>query len=178
MVLDRREQDCRETGKVTALNMVERTVDVCIDEQAGLVLYDCRLNAIVDTYASHLLVAPALGSIVTVERQRKGIYAVVSYSEIDSVDIRIGTTEVAIGADGVVLNGGMNGGMVNVQVLQDNMDNIKKYCERIRSAVESGLTAVGAGTAANGATGASGFAQAMGSASIQLKTMNDDKIKH
>lgn len=73
-------------------------------------------------------------------------------------------------------NEGKNGGMVLLKKCEANLESLKSYCEALKTAVASGLGAVGAGPAANGATGASAFNTAMASALINFEDMENTKI--
>lgn len=96
----------------------------------------------------------------------------------DGVRINVGEeTSVELTADGIVLNGGSLGGLVILEKINKNLDQLKKYAETMKSAVSSGLKAVGAGTAANGMTGASAFDGAMSSAIISFEDMENEKVK-
>lgn len=96
----------------------------------------------------------------------------------DGVRINVGDDISAeLTADGIVLNGGSLGGLVILEKIKSNLDQLKKYVETMKSAVSSGLKAVGAGTAANGTTGASAFDGAMASASINFEDMENEKVK-
>lgn len=75
-------------------------------------------------------------------------------------------------------NKGNNGGLVIVGKAKDNFNAVKQYLATMKAAIASGLTAVGAGTAANGATGASSFNSAMAGASINIQDMENTKVKH
>lgn len=96
----------------------------------------------------------------------------------DGVRINVGDDISAeLTADGIVLNGGSLGGLVILEKIKSNLDQLKKYVETMKSAVSSGLKAVGAETAANGTTGASAFDGAMASASINFEDMENEKVK-
>lgn len=96
----------------------------------------------------------------------------------DGVRINVGEeTSAELTADGIVLNGGSLGGLVILEKINKNLDQLKKYAETMKSAVSSGLKAVGAGTAANGMTGASTFDGAMSSAIISFEDMENEKVK-
>ena len=96
----------------------------------------------------------------------------------DGVRINVGEeTSAELTADGIVLNGGSLGGLVILEKIKKNLDQLKKYAETMKSAVSSGLKAVGAGTAANGMTGASAFDGAMSSAIISFEDMENEKVK-
>lgn len=80
--------------------------------------------------------------------------------------------------DKVIINGGSFGGIVKIEELKKNLENIKSYIEALKEAVNGGINAVGAGSAANGATGASAFVNAMNGRTIEIKDMEDKVITH
>lgn len=96
----------------------------------------------------------------------------------DGVRVEVGdVTSAELTKDGIVFNGGDLGGMVKIQELEDNLNQLKKYVETMKTAVSSGIKAVGAAMAANGVTGASTFDGAMASAVINFKDMENEKVK-
>lgn len=75
-------------------------------------------------------------------------------------------------------NNGKNGGIPIASKIDDNFNSIKKYLNTLESAIKSGFKGVGAGTAANGASGSSAFSLAMLLASISIENMENQKVKH
>jgi len=80
--------------------------------------------------------------------------------------------------DEVIYNGGDNGGLINIATLQENISSIKQFVEAINSALPTALNAIGSGAAASGSAGASAYSQSMAGKEIQIKNMEDPKIKH
>ena len=78
----------------------------------------------------------------------------------------------------VTFNNGDNGGLVKIEALERSLESLKSYCEQLKQAVSSGLNSVGAGTAANGATGATAFETAMSAAAIRIEDLENSKITH
>jgi hypothetical protein len=154
------------------------TCSVKIDE---LTITNVRLRAVINNNAEQILVTPKVGSYVLVADLSGGNYrdlAVIAHSEVDAVNITAGTTKVDINAGGVTFNGGELGGLVKLQELKDNLDSLKQYVEAINTALPTAFNAIGASTAANGATGATSYQGAMAGQAIQIKDMEDAKIKH
>lgn len=80
--------------------------------------------------------------------------------------------------DLIVYNGGENGGLINIEKLQDNLNSLKSFVESMSSAIPNALTAVGVGAAANGPAGAANYNAAMVGKSIEITAMEDTKITH
>ncbi len=98
--------------------------------------------------------------------------------EKDRTTLAVGASKLTLEDDKVQFNDGANAGLVKVGELERSLESVKSYCETLTQAVSSGLKAVGAGTAANGATGATAFDTAMAIASIRLEELENDKITH
>jgi len=81
-------------------------------------------------------------------------------------------------ADQIVFNGGEKGGVINISTLQENINSIKEYVEAVHSAIPIALTAIGAGSAANGSMGAQSYNSSMAGKSITIEDMEDNKIVH
>ncbi|MDR3350355.1 MAG: hypothetical protein LBN98_01740 [Prevotellaceae bacterium] len=153
------------------------TCSVVIDE---LLITGVRLRAVINDNAEQLLITPKIGSYVLVTDLSGGNYrnlAVISYSEVTAVNITIGSMKATINADGITFNDGTLGGLVKLQELKDNLDSLKEYVEAIHNALPSALSAIGVGSAANGGTGATSYQGAMAGKAIQIKDMENDKVK-
>jgi hypothetical protein len=153
------------------------TCSVRIDE---LPVTGVRLRAVINNNAGQLLVTPEVGSYVLVMDLSGGDYrdlAVIAYSEISEVSIKIGNTTVCIDANGITFNGGQLGGLVKLQELKDNLNSLKQYVEAIHNALPAAFNAIGAGTAANGATGAGSYQGAMAGKLVQIRDMENNKVK-
>lgn len=92
----------------------------------------------------------------------------------ESVGFLLDASEV----EEVVFNGGELGGLVKIEQLKENIDTLKKYCEALNSAVIAGIAGIGAGSAANGATGVAEYKKAMTGQTISFVDMEDINIKH
>lgn len=78
----------------------------------------------------------------------------------------------------LTINGDAFGGIVKIQELNDNLENLKTYCEALKSSIASGLSAVGIGSAANGGTGSQKFNSGMAGQSLDFDAMENETIKH
>jgi hypothetical protein len=154
--------------------------EVCTVDLDGLKLSDVRLRAVVNGAEDHLLIVPQTDSYVLVVDLSGGDFrqlAVIAYSEIDSVNIKIGDTTLDVNGEGVVFNGGALGGLVKIKELEDNLESLKSYCEALKSAVGTGLNGVGAGTAASGTLGKTAFDTAMAGKAISFGSMENEGVK-
>lgn len=171
--------------------------DLCTAKLGSLEIPGVRLAAIDGGSENGILITPAAGSIVTVADLSCGELrqlAVVGYSEIDSlqihkeettvtlngkaVDVKVGSSTVHIEDGKIQFNGEDNGGLVKIEELRQSLHSLQTYCETMKEAVSAGINAVGAGTAANGATGAGAFDTIMASAKIQIENMENKKVTH
>ena len=171
--------------------------DLCRAKIDDFEIPDIRLSSIDGGSENGLLIVPAKGSIILVADISCGDLrelCVIGYSEIESirlhqgkttikadaevVTVEVGSSRLRIEDDRMMFNDGANRGLVKVEDLERSLESIKTYCETLTQAVSSGLNAVGAGTAANGATGATAFDTAMAAASIRIEEMENDKVTH
>lgn len=123
-----------------------------------------------------IVVLPKVGSEVTFVLVDEAQFVLINTSELDKVKIDV--PELELSCDKVVINGGDNGEMVKIKQLENNLDQLKKYCENLKTAITSGLNGVGAGTAASGAAGAQAFSLNFAGNSIVFKDMKDKKVTH
>lgn len=77
-----------------------------------------------------------------------------------------------------VFNSGDFGGLVKIQELKENLDQLKSFTEAIHSSLPGAFTAIGAGSAAAGTSGANSYSGAMTGQSIQFQDMENKKVKH
>ena len=171
--------------------------DLCRAKIDDFELPDIRLSSIPSGSENGLLVVPARGSIILVADLSCGNLrelCAIGYSEVESVRFHQGKTTLMADAEGatvevgssrmriedskVTFNNGDNGGLVKIEALERSRESLKSYCEQLKQAVSSGLNSVGAGTAANGATGATAFETAMSAAAIRIEDLENSKITH
>lgn len=156
--------------EVCTLHIAEVTAaeaDTCTIKIGDTEIEGVRLTSVVNDSSTKLIVAPAVGSHVVVadiSNGRMTDFAVIQYSEIDSLTFTIANTTLTVNADGITvnadaitLNGGDNGGVPIVEKIQSNFDKIKNYLDQLNVTIANSLTAIGASTAASGPTGASTF---------------------
>jgi hypothetical protein len=165
---------------VFAAQVVSASGTTCTVKIDELTVTDVRLRAVVNTSIEQLLVVPKAGSYVLIVDLSGGNYsdlAVIAFSEVESVSIKIGDMTAVMDANGIVFNGGQLNGLVKIQELKDNLNALKQYVEAINSALPTAFNAILAGTAANGALGATSYQGAMAGKVVQIKDMENDKIK-
>lgn len=154
-------------GKVKSVDGDSCTVDV-----AGLEIDEVRLTAVNDGSDGKLLLTPKEESPVLLADMSCGELrdlAVVGFTNVEKVEAT---------CDSIALNGGDNGGLVNIESLKNNLDAMKRYVEAMKSAISNGFTSVGASTAANGPAGRATFEGAMATQTINFEDMEDTKITH
>lgn len=180
---------------VDAVDKDARTVDCTpLDEGAPLLGVNLQAN---QGSQFGVIVYPRVGSYVLVGFIAEGeASAVLMTDDIECVEVVVSDdtsrvvvnedhvlvnvgddTEMKLTKDGITLNGGNLGGLVKLSELENNLDQLKRYVETMKSAVSTGLNAVGASTAASGAAGAGAFEGAMAAASIIFKDMENGKVK-
>lgn len=144
--------------------------DVCTIAVGDLEISDVRLRAVIDGGTDHLLRIPRVGSQVLVADMSNGQFrdlVVIEQSETERIDIAIGQTTLTIEDGQITVNGGQNGGLVNISSLET-------YLDQLNTAIAGALTAVGESTYASGKLGAQTFNQAKPT----LTNHEDTKIKH
>lgn len=135
-------------GRVVKVDASGLTCDIDND---GVVIYGVRLQCVTDG-ATGFVVYPAVGAQALCLRiEDTDTYVVVNTSEVDQI----------------IINGGQNGGLLNISSLEN-------YLDQLNTAIAAALTAVGASTAASGPTGAAKFNEMKPS----LTNHEDTKIKH
>lgn len=131
--------------------------DTCTLIIGSLELTDVRLRAVVNSENDKIVVTPKAGSRVLAADMSGGSYsdlAVLSYSEAEKVEVVIEQTTCTIDKDGIVMNGGNNGGLINIQELTDRLNSLVDWCENhthdgVITAVSGGSGAPAVGTSGN-----------------------------
>ncbi|MDR3133225.1 MAG: hypothetical protein LBU42_04290 [Prevotellaceae bacterium] len=141
--------------------------------------FEVRLQAVTGKTDKGYIPIPAVGSEVfcASEGNSDNSFVMIACSEIEKALLKIGSTSVEIISEKILINGGQLGGLVKLKELKDNLDSLKQYVEAIHSALPSAFNAIGASTAASGALGATSYQGSMAGKILQLKDMENDKIK-
>jgi hypothetical protein len=154
-------------AKVESVNKVNNTCNV-IETGTKYKITNVRLLSVEDSFETQLAVYPKVGSLVSVAylfaSRNKAI--VIKYSEIDEIALR----------------GDQFGGLVKVESVQQNLDELKSYVLAMKSAVSTALLAIDStipGTGLpSGTAGKNSFNTSMTTESIDFVAMENEKIKH
>lgn len=121
---------------VDAVNRAARTVD-CTPLDDAAPLLDCNLQANQDG-SNGMTIYPKVGSYVIVGLLEGLASAVVLlYDEVEEVSVKIGQRTLQMTADGVLLNGGELGGLVNVEGLTKRLNNIEDSVNELKRAIST-----------------------------------------
>lgn len=153
-------------AKVTKVDGAKCTVKRLFDDME---IEDVRLNCST-TENEGVVIVPKRDSMVLITSIDGRYWFVSQCSEVEKITIDA--------TDKIVFNGGQNKGLVKIEELKKNLDSLKQYVEAMQNAISEGLTAVGAGTAASGETGATMFQTEMLGQVINFEDMEDTKITH
>lgn len=163
-------------GIVQNIDEDNRSCEIQINED--LTLFNCRLNAILDDYTNRLLIVPkdksAVAFMAVDGKMTDPI--VIAYSEIDKVLLKIGDTELNIDKDKVEINGGDNGGLINIEDLVSHINSIEDDINNLKTAI-TGWTPV----AQDGGSALKGAISSWAGKSItktKKSDLEDDKITH
>lgn len=167
-------------GKVTAV----QAPDTCTVEpiDGGAEYFKVRLRGTIDGSDDGTYAEPKIDSYVIISplMNDEGQMWVSRFTEVEKWHIKTdGGAKVEVLANGEVhLNGNSHNGLVKLQQLQANLDDIKSYVEAMNAAIGPAFAAVGAAMSANGAAGQSSYTGAMAGQSITLQNMENTKVKH
>lgn len=148
-------QPYTEVHLAQVLSVQQDTCTILLD---GLEIQGVSLRPVQDQTNQPLRITPAVGAFAIVADLSEGHLrqlAVIAVSEAEKIELR----------------GGDNGGLINIE-------SLKSYLDAFKTAVSRALAAIGAGPAANGATGKTAFETAMQQAAQYLQTLEDPTITH
>jgi hypothetical protein len=157
-------------GKVTAFNGSDWTIS--LELNIGAKVEDVTIKSVLNGEDSGIFIEPIEGSYVLVgmtDGKLENLTALV-FSEIKN--IRFAPTEK------LILRNDDYGGILKAEAVLNNLNSLKNAIETIKSAVATGLTSVGASTAANGALGAEAYNTATAGVSINFEAMENENITH
>jgi hypothetical protein len=123
----------------------------CTVKVGDLELTEVRLRAVINSSAEQLLITPKVGSYVLLADLSGGDMrqlAVVAYSEVAAVSVKISATTASVDKDGVVLNGGENGGLTITPKLVEQLAKMTARIDGIIDAISNGVPAPQDGGAA------------------------------
>ena len=131
---------------------------------------DVLLTPADDGKEGKLIITPKTGSMVTVADLSGGELrhlSVVQWGEVEKITLT---------ADSIELNGGENGGLVNIQDLTDKLNNIEKDINSLKRAFTTWVPVPQDGGSSLKAGVASWAAQQL--VQTQVSDLEDDKITH
>ncbi|NDW10952.1 hypothetical protein [Dysgonomonas sp. 520] len=111
-------------GKATNIDKEKRVCDVERDGQP--ILFNCRLNAVVDSMNSYSVVFPKPDSYVLCLTIGDTDNLVIAYSEIQEINVKIENTTMVMNGEDTVFNGGKLGGMVKISELTNKINDFVK----------------------------------------------------
>lgn len=135
----------------------------CTVEVAGLELDEVRLTAVNDGADGKLLLTPKEGSMVLLADMSGGLLrdlAVVGYTNVERIEAT---------CDSIELNGGNNGGLVNIEKLKGWMRDVESDLETLKTLLQTSPIA------GNGAPAAIVFTPQTKSVASDIE---DTKITH
>ena len=135
----------------------------CTVEVAGLELDEVRLTAVNDGGEGKLLLTPKVGSMVLLADMSGGLLrdlAVVGYTNVERIEAT---------CDSIELNGGDNGGLVNIEKLKEWMRNVESDMTTLKTLLQTSPIA------GNGAPAAIAFTPQTKSVASDIE---DTKITH
>lgn len=113
-------------GEVKSVNE-----EICTVEVAGLELDEVRLTAVNDGADDKLVVTPKEGSMVLLADLSGGMLrdlAVVAFTKVDKIEATCGQ---------IALNGGENGGLVNIEQLKQWMGNVESDLAALKTLLQT-----------------------------------------
>lgn len=176
-------------GNVTGVRMdigTVKEVDVkegtCTVERDGSPeLHEVRLNAVIDEGVTDTFtVIPAKGSfvwVISLGEATEGL--VVATSKIERVMIRTGGIMVDVSADGVVMNGGKLGGMIDTAKLTEKVNELAEAFNGHTHTIPSGgISTQGSASAQSTVTPVTVPAVGKKAAKLNKGDYEDEKVKH
>lgn len=152
-------------GEVKSVDGESCTVDV-----AGLEIDEVRLAAVNDGADGKLLLTPKEGSMVLLADMSGGTLrdlAVVGFTNVEKIEATI---------EQITLNGGDNGGLVNIKDLTNKLNNLEKDINKLKQAFTTWVPVPQDGGSSLKAGVASWAAQQL--VQTQVSDIEDDKITH
>lgn len=132
---------------VKQINKINHTATVQLTH-SGLTVSDVLLNARTQNQTAGLVLYPKTNSTVLVGQTNPGQYAVLMYSEIDELLFENQNTTMQLSPEGITLNHGQNGGLVNWPLLQTELTKITTYLQTLTTALQAAVPAPTDGGAA------------------------------
>lgn len=183
-VMTKRMSD-REFGCALSLGIVKEVDEedgTCMVEREGSPdMYDVRLNSVIDKEVKDCFrIIPAKGShvlILSMGEATEGL--VIATSKIDKVIIQTGDMALNVSADGVVMNGGKLGGMIDIAKLTDKVNELADAFNNHTHTIPVGAIAT-TGSATSQTSSAPVTVPAISNKAKKLNKSDyeDEKVKH
>jgi hypothetical protein len=141
----------------------------------GPELHEVRLCASLDEDAPTLVSIPATGSrvLVSIIGNDRTVAWVARCDKAEAYDIKLGGHTARIDVDGIVLNGGSLGGLININELKAELAKINAHLTTLKTAFKTLAPGPLSGAALTAAAEPFGLLQLPGYENIE-----DTKIKH
>lgn len=106
-----------------------------------------------------LIIVPKVGSDVLITNIDGGASFVSQYSKIEKIELNVDST--------IIINGGQNGGLVEIGKLEENLEKIKTYLKDLETAISASITGLGGA-----------FEMVLPANDIFFVNMENETIKH
>jgi len=116
-----------KTGGVFTAKVVGTDGETCTVEYEGAQFTDVRLRSVINGNENRILITPKTGSYVLAVDLSNGNMeniSVLTFSEVERIEVKTGETSLKIDIDGVAFNGGKLNGLVKV-------DDMVKWMEKV-----------------------------------------------
>jgi hypothetical protein len=138
-------QEIAGTGKLQqAILFTAETVSIqgttCTVKLDELFITGVRLRSVINENKEQLLLEPKVGSYVLVADLSGGNYrslAVIGYSEVTAIHIKIGNTTIDIDQGGIVFNGGKLKGLVKIEAMIDWMSKLYNDLQTLKNQLQA-----------------------------------------
>lgn len=122
------------SGKVLEVDTESRTCNIDID---GTTLSGVLLQPVIDN-STGIAIFPQVGAqaICLYNAEWDG-WVLLQASDIDHIDISVGDTSLSVSTNGIVINNGNNGGLVNINTLKDAFNAVVSDITAIATALNS-----------------------------------------
>lgn len=156
---------------------VDESTFTCVVKIGDVEYHDVCLAVLQNEQAS-IVSFPEVGTdvIISFREFNQSRPQILAINKIQKTIVSIGESTLTVTDGKWEFNKGELGGIPILEKINDNLDSIKSYCEKMNAAIPPAFTAVGAGGAANGATGATSYSSAMTGAAITFVDMENTKI--
>ena len=106
---------------------VDAQAQSCTVDYDGIELFDVRLKSVIDNDEKSIVILPKVGSsvLISVIHNSMANCFISKYSEIDKIIIKIGSHQLEISENGIVINNGQNEGLVNIKDLVSRLNRLE-----------------------------------------------------